>query len=116
MKNFKQWSDEYKSYLIARDHHPGLVDKQFQKVQMTSRHNARKKNTKIKEVSKVNFITTFNPALSSIPVSLIRKHIHYRHSDEVLKKAFPNEKFSGIYERNKNHGKGNRCILFIPQT
>ena len=114
MKNFKQRSDEYQSYLIARDHHPGLVDKQFQKVQMTSRHNARKKNTKIKEVSKVNFITTFNPTLSSIPVSLNRKHIHYRLSEEVLKKAFPNEKFSGIYEHNKNHGKGNRCIFFIP--
>ena len=80
--------------MIARDYHPGLVDKQFQKVEMTSRHET-------KEVSKVKFITTFNPALPSIE-GLITKHIHYLHSDEVLKKGFPSNKFSVIYKRNKN--------------
>ena len=59
---------------------------------MTSRHNARKKYTKRKEVNKVKFITTFNPALPSIE-GLIRKHIHYLHSSEVLKTAFPNDEF-----------------------
>ena len=54
---------------------------------MTSRHIARKKNTKRKEGSMVKFITTFNPALPSIE-GLIRKHIHYQHSDEVLKRLF----------------------------
>ena len=44
----KHWSEEYKNYLIERDCHPGLVDKQFQKVERTSRHNARKRNTKKK--------------------------------------------------------------------
>ena len=88
-------------YLIARDYHPGLVDKQFQKVEVTSRHNARKKNTKRKERSKVKCIETFNPALPSNE-GLIRKHIHYLHSDEVLKKTFPNDKFSVIYKCNKN--------------
>ena len=68
---------------------------------MTSRHNARNKNTKRKERSKVKFITTFNPALPSIE-GLIRKHIRYLQSDEVLKKASPNNKFSVIYKRNKN--------------
>ena len=67
---------------------------------MTSRHNDRKKNTKRKVVNKVKFITTFNPALSSIE-GLIRKHIHYLDSDEVLKKTFPNNKLSVIYKRNK---------------
>ena len=86
--------------MIARDYYPGLVEKQFEKVEMTSRHNARKKNTKRKEGSKVKFITTFNPALPSIE-GLIRKHIHYLYSGEVLKKAFPNNKFSVIYKRNK---------------
>ena len=99
-EKFKHRSEEYKNYLIARDYHPGLVDKQFQKVEMTSRHNARKKNTKRKDVSKVKFITTFNPALPSIE-GLARKHIDYVHSNEVLKKAFPNHKFSVIYKRNK---------------
>ena len=78
-----------------------LVKKLFWKVEMTSRHNARKKNTKRKEVRKVKFITTFNPALPSIE-GLIRKHIHYLQSDEVLKKAFPSNEFSVIYKRNRN--------------
>ena len=85
------------NYLIARDYHPGLVDKQFQKVEMTSRHNARKKNTNRKEVSKVKCITTFNLALPSIE-GLIKKHVHYLHSDE----DFLNNKVSVIYKRNKN--------------
>ena len=68
---------------------------------MTSRHNARKKNTKRKKRSKVEFITIFNLAFPRIEV-LIRKKIHYLHLDEVLKKAFPNNKFSVIYKRNKN--------------
>ena len=64
---------------------------------MTSRHNARKKNTKRKEGSKFKFITTFNPALRSIE-GLIRKHIDYLHSDKVLNKSFPNNKFFVIYK------------------
>ena len=67
---------------------------------MTSRHNVRKKTTKRKELSKIKFITTFNPVLPSIE-GLIRKHIHYLHSDKFLKKMFPNQ-FSVIYKRNKN--------------
>ena len=100
-KKFKHWSEEYKNYLIARDHHPGLVDKQSQKAEMTSRHNTRKENTKRKGMSKVKSITTSNPALPSIE-DLIRKQIHYLHSDEVLKEAFPNNTFPVIYKRNKN--------------
>ena len=72
-EKFKHQREEYKNYLIARDYHSGLVDKQFQKVERTSRNNARKRNTKRKEVSKVKFITTFNPALPSIE-GIIRKH------------------------------------------
>ena len=47
-EKFKHRNEEYKNYLIARDYHPGLVDKQFQKVEMISRHYARKGNTKRK--------------------------------------------------------------------
>ena len=64
-------SEEYNNYLIAKDYHPGSVDKQFQKVY---------KNL----------------------LELIRKYIHYLLSDEVLKKAFPNNTFSVIYKRNRN--------------
>ena len=67
--------------MIARDYHPGLKDKKFQKVEMISRYNARKKNTKRKEGREVKFITNFNPALSSIE-GRIRKHIHYLYSEK----------------------------------
>ena len=43
----------------------------------------------------------FNPALPNIE-GLVRKHIHYLHSDEVFKKVFPNNKFSVNYKCNKN--------------
>ena len=69
---FNYHTEEYKNYLRARGYHPGLVGKQFQKVEMTTRHNARKKNTKRKEGSKVKFIRIFNLALSTIE-GLIRK-------------------------------------------
>ena len=100
-EKFKHQSEEYKNYLKARDYHPELVDKQFQKVERTSRHNAGKRNAKRIEVSKVKFITTFNPDLPSIE-GLIKKHIHYLYSDEFLRNVFPNKKFSVIYKRNKN--------------
>ena len=80
----------------TRDYRPGLADKQFQKLEKTSKHNARKKNTKRKEVSKVRFITTFNAALPSMD-GIIRKLIHYLPSDEALKKALPHIKFSVVY-------------------
>ena len=79
-----------------------------------SRHNGRKINTKRIEVSKVKFITTFNPDLPSIE-GLIKKHIHYLYSDEFFKKAFPNKKFSVIYKRNKNL-KENGSTFFILQA
>ena len=52
-------------------------------------------------MSKVKFITIFNPALPSIE-GLIKKDIHYLHSDEILKKVSPNKEFSVIYKRKKN--------------
>ena len=54
---------------------------------------------KKKEASQVKFITTFDPALPSTE-GLIKKHIHYLHSDEVLIKVFP--KFSVIYKHKEN--------------
>ena len=56
---------------------------------------------KKKEASKVKFMATFNTALPSIE-GLIKKYIHYLHSDEDLKKVFTKNKFSVIYKRNKN--------------
>ena len=99
-EKLKHWSEESKNYLLARDYHPGLVDKQFQNVEITSKHNARKKSTKGEEVSMVKLITAFNPALPSIE-GVIEKHNYYLHSDDVLEKVFPNNTFSVSYKRNK---------------
>ena len=52
-------------------------------------------------MSKVKFLITFNPASPGIE-DLIKKYIHYLHSDEVLKNLFPNKKLSVIYKLNKN--------------
>ena len=60
-----------------------------------------RKIQKKEELSKVRFITTFNPALASIE-GFIRKQIHYLHPDAVLEKAFPNNKFSVSFKHNKN--------------
>ena len=62
--------------------------------------NQESKNAKRKKVSMVKFITTFTLVLHSIDV-LIRKHVHYLHSDKVLKKVFPNNTFSVMYKRKK---------------
>ena len=52
------------------------------------------------KVSKVKFIATFNPFLPNTE-DRISKLIPYLHSDEVLKKLFPDIKFSVIYNPNK---------------
>ena len=49
MKNLEHRSEGYKNYPIARGYHPGLADKQFRKVEMTSRHNDRKKTKRGEE-------------------------------------------------------------------
>ena len=90
-------SGEYKNYLISTDYNSGLV--KFEKVEMMPRDNARRKNTKSNKLSKVKFITTFNPTLPSIE-SLIKKHI--LDSGEVLEIFFPNNKFSLNYKRCRN--------------
>ena len=59
-RKFKHWSEEYKNYLIAWDYHPGLVDKQFQKVEMTSRH----------ECAKLRASRTFVPYVLHVPMCL----------------------------------------------
>ena len=56
-----------------------------------------------KEGTKVKLITTFNPALPNIRVQgPVKKHIHYLHSNDILKKVFHHKKFSVIYKRSRN--------------
>ena len=41
-EKYESRADEYKSYLLARDYKPSIVDKQFQKISQISREDASK--------------------------------------------------------------------------
>ena len=59
-EKFKHCSEEYKNYWIAWDYHPGLVEKQFQKIEMTPRH----------ECAKLRASRTFVPYVLHVPMCL----------------------------------------------
>ena len=63
---FKKRSSEYQNYLIARDHKPSIVKKQFSEVKKKTRSEARQKQTKQDKVRDLTFISTYNPALPDI--------------------------------------------------
>ena len=100
-EKFESRANEYKQYLLARDYKPSLVDKQFQEVSKITRTEARAKRPKNNQVSKIKFLTTYNPSLPKID-GIIRKHLPLLHSDDSLKKLFPANIFSTIFKRNKN--------------
>ena len=50
-ETFKKRSSEYQNYLIARDHKPSIVKKQFSEVKKKTRSEARQKQTKQDKVS-----------------------------------------------------------------
>ena len=77
------------------------MDKQFQEVSKITRTEARAKRPKNNQVSKIKFLTTYNPSLPKID-GIIRKHLPLLHSDDSLKKLFPANIFSTIFKRNKN--------------
>ena len=100
-EKFESRANENKQYLIARDYKPSLVDKQFQEVSKITRTEATAKRPKNNQVSKIKFLTTYNPGLPKID-GIIRKHLPLLHSDDSLKKLFPANIFSTIFKRNKN--------------
>ena len=65
-ETFEKRSAEYQNYLIARDHKPSIVKKQFSEVKKKTRSESRQKQTKEDKVSDLKFITTYNPALPNI--------------------------------------------------
>ena len=94
-------STEYSNYLIARNYNPSLVRKQFNEIGNLPRKDARKKKEKENEVSKIKFITTYNPRLPDIN-SLLKKHLPILHSDDSMKEVFPTNSITTIYKRNNN--------------
>ena len=77
------------------------MNKQFQEVSKITRTEARAKRPKNNQVSKIKFLTTYNPSLPKID-GIIRKHISLLHSDDSLKQLFPANIFSTIFKRNKS--------------
>ena len=100
-EKFESRANEYKQYLIARDYKLSLLYKQFQEVSKITRTEATAKRPKNNQVSKIKFLTTYNPSLPKID-GLIRKHLSHLHSNDSLKQLFLANIFSAIFERNKN--------------
>ena len=59
-------ANEYKQHLIVRDYKPSLVNKEFQESFKITRTEARLKTPKNNQVSKSNFLTTYNPSIPKI--------------------------------------------------
>ena len=101
MKPSEKKSSEYQNYLIARDHKPSIVKKQFSEVKKKTRSEARQKQTKKDKVSGLKFITTYNPALSNIR-NIIQNNLSILHTDENMKKIFSSKFIKTLYRREKN--------------
>ena len=91
-EKYESHTDEYKNYLLAHDYKP-LVNDQFKKIGLKSREDARKSKPKTNHVSKIKFVTKYNPKLPKID-GIIKKHISIIHSDDALKTLFPKDCFS----------------------
>ena len=66
-----------------------------------SREDARKRKHKTNQVSKVKFVTKYNPMLPKID-GIIEKYISIIRINDALKTLFPIDCFSTIYKRNSN--------------
>ena len=80
-------ADESKSYLLVCDYKPSPADKQFKKISQISREDARKSKLKTNQVSKIKFVTKYNPMLPKI-AGIMKKQISILHSDDALKNVF----------------------------
>ena len=83
-EKFESCANKYKQYLIVRDYKLLLVDKQFQEFSKITRTEARAKRLKNNQVSKIKFLTTYNPSLPKID-GIITKHLSLLYSDDSLK-------------------------------
>ena len=100
-EKFESHANEYKKYLITQDYKPTLVDGQFQEVCKITRTEARAKGSKNNQLTKIKFLTTYNPSLPKIE-GFIGKSISLLHSDDSFKQLFPANMFSTICRHNKN--------------
>ena len=100
-ETFEKRSSEYQNYLIARDHKPSIVKKQFSEVRKRTRSEAKQKQIKQSKVSDLKFITTYNLAMPNIH-NAIQSNLSILHTDENMKKLFPSKSIKPLYRREKN--------------
>ena len=100
-ETFEKRSSEYQNYLIARNHKPSIVKKQFSEVKKKTRPEAKQKQTKQDKVSDSKFITSYNPALPNIH-NIIQNNLSILHTDENMKKIFPSKSIKTLYRKQKS--------------
>ena len=83
-ENYESNTDEYKNYLLAQYYTLSLVNEQLKKIDQISREDARKSKPITNQVSKIKFLTKYNPMLPKTDGIIIKKHILVLHSDGTL--------------------------------
>ena len=111
-ETFDKCSAEYQNHLIAREHKPSLVKKQFSEVRKKTRAEARQKQNRKEKVSDVKLITTYNPALPNIN-KIIKNNLAILYTDEKMKKIFPPNTLKIFYRRKKNLRKFYHLLCFL---
>ena len=99
-ETFEKRSSEYQNYLIARDHKPSTVKKQFSEVKKKTRSKCRQKQTKQDKVSDLKLISTYSPALPDIH-NITQNNLSILHTDENMKKFFLSKSIKTFYRREK---------------
>ena len=99
--------------LLARDCKPSLVDEQFRKISQIPREDERKSEPETNQVSKIKFVTKYNPTLPEID-GFIKYYISTLHRDDALKTLFPKYCFSAIYKGNKNLKELIALSIYLP--
>ena len=93
-------SNEYQSYLIARDYNPSLVKKQFQSVKNITRNEARQVRPKATKDNS-NLITVYNPLVGDLR-KLIKQHLPILYNDPDMNAIFPEGSINITYKRGKS--------------
>ena len=101
------------NHVLSHDCKPSLVDEQFRKISQIPREYERKSKPENNQVSKIKFVTRYNPTLPERD-GIIKNRISTLHSDDALKTLFPKYCFSTIYKRNKNLKELIALSIYLP--
>ena len=114
-EKFESSANRYKQYLIAWDYKPSLMNNQFQEVSKIAKAEARAKIPKNNQISKIKFLTIYNPSLPKID-GIIRKDLSILICYDSLKELLPVIILRDIFKRNKNLKEQNIIKLSQPKN